>query len=215
MNRKLVGITTQAHEVWEEHSEWHSFNINRIMRISVFCSILLFCFLAKGQTFDTEFKYPDSSGKNVIIQNSLPKGGLKYSDPEGSEYAYVVFWTRITNQSDSSKEIEISFSSDTYQLIQSFDTRFKLFIPSNRMTLDKEHLFLYGLSDLKSVLDAGFNQKSGIQHMIDPNDSYLFYVVALFDKRVDGVVRAGFSLKGQKIIYTINGTEIECGSILK
>lgn len=184
------------------------------MRIPIVCTLLLFCFLAKGQTFDTEFKYPDSSGKNVIIQNSLPKGGLKYSDPEGNEYVYAVFWTRITNQSDSSKEIEIQFSSDSYQHIRSFDTQFKLILPSDKMTLDKEPSFLYGLSEIKSVLDRNINDQHEVKRVIEANDSFSFYVVALFNKGVEGVVRAGFSLRGKEIIYAINGTEIPCGRIM-
>ena len=47
---------------------------------------------------DTRFEYADDTGKYLIIENSLPKGGLKYTYPNGEEYVYAIFWARITNE---------------------------------------------------------------------------------------------------------------------
>ena len=54
-----------------------------------------------GQNFHTEFKYDDSLNKGISIQNSYPKGGQKYTAPNGKEYIYLVFWTCIKNETDS------------------------------------------------------------------------------------------------------------------
>ena len=45
----------------------------------------------------TKYEYTDSMGKRLIIQNGLPRGGLRYTDPKGEVYAYAIFWTRIIN----------------------------------------------------------------------------------------------------------------------
>ena len=38
----------------------------------------------------TKYKYTDSNGGSVTIQNSLPKGGMKYTDLNGEVYNYAV-----------------------------------------------------------------------------------------------------------------------------
>jgi len=46
---------------------------------------------------DTEFQYSDSSGKGVIIQNSVPRAGgdadekCRYTDSTGKKYRYAIF----------------------------------------------------------------------------------------------------------------------------
>ena len=47
------------------------------------------------KTFDhkdiyTEYKYIDSSGRKVLIQNGFPRGGEKYTDINGDNYNYAV-----------------------------------------------------------------------------------------------------------------------------
>ena len=41
----------------------------------------------------TKYEYTDSIGQSLIIQNSFPKGGTKYTDPNGEVYNYAVFFT--------------------------------------------------------------------------------------------------------------------------
>ncbi|WP_289659844.1 hypothetical protein [Flavobacterium panacagri] len=55
----------------------------------------------KDKSIYTKYEYIDSEGKNLIIQNSFPKGGVRYTDPNGNEYIYAVFWTRIINETSS------------------------------------------------------------------------------------------------------------------
>lgn len=61
------------------------------------------------------------------------------------------------------------------------------------MTLEKEPLPNYGL-DLKSFLDENIDKSSELTLSISPNDSYLFYSVAISNQGINGTVRAGFEL---------------------
>ena len=84
-------------------------------------------------------------------------------------------------------------------------------------------MFNYGLTDLDSFLDNSIHKPSSLKRTINPKKSSGFYVVRLLIKpksgwqRVkadgNGTTRAGFSLKGQNLFYTLNGKEIHCGSI--
>lgn len=161
---------------------------------------------------DTKYVYADSDGNQIIIVNSLPKGGLKYSAPNGIEYVYAVFWTRITNETENPFELTMDFSEESYQLPSSPDRFFKLFIPSDKMTTNKEPLFNYGL-DLEKYLDNQFHKQNDFKKTISPKGVGSFYVITLFNKGVDGTLRTGLSLKGQKILYRVNDKEIESGYI--
>lgn len=81
----------------------------------------------------------------------------------------------------------------------------------------------YGLTDLGAFLDSSINKPSSLKRTINPKKSSSFYAVRLAiilesdSRRVkedgNGTTRAGFSLKGQNLIYTLNGNEILCGRI--
>ena len=161
---------------------------------------------------DTKYVYTDIDGKQIIIENSLPKGGLKYSDPNGEEYVYAVFWTRISNETDNSFELLLNFPADSYDLPSSPDRYFNVLIPSDKMKSDKEHLFNYGL-DLNSFLDSNLNKPTSLKRTIVPQASSSIYVVVLFNKGVDGVLRTGLSINEQNLNYRINDKEIRCGEI--
>jgi hypothetical protein len=126
---------------------------NRLMRIFIIITLLTICLTAIGQTsIDTESKYTRSDVKGVTIQNSFPKGGLKYTDHNGKVYVYAVFWTRIINETHNPFKLAIDFPADSLELASSAGRYFKLLIPSDTMTFEKEKLFNYGLSDLESFL---------------------------------------------------------------
>ena len=36
-----------------------------------------------NEKYHTKYEYTDSIGKSLIIQNSFPRGGIKYTDPNG------------------------------------------------------------------------------------------------------------------------------------
>ncbi len=159
----------------------------------------------------TKYEYNDTFGKKLIIENSLPKGGLKYTSPNGKNYVYAIFWTRITNETANPFEFSMDFPAESIKLPSSTDNNFKIYLPADKMTLDKKPLFDYGFTSLESFLDRELYKSSSMQGTINPKDSKMFYVIILFDHGVDGVMRAGFSLKGENLHYIINDKEIQCG----
>jgi hypothetical protein len=183
------------------------------MKLLISFTIFLSSFNTLGQNFHTEFKYDDSLNKGISIHNSYPKGGQKYTAPDGKEYLYLVFWTCIKNETHSDLALSIEFPIEPFTIPSSPEVNFNLYLPREEMTLDKEPLFNYGL-DLKLFLDKNIEKSSKLIKTIKPNDSYRFYVVVLSNKGVNGVVRTGFELQKEKLIYEINNHEINCGRII-
>ncbi|SIN92592.1 hypothetical protein [Chitinophaga niabensis] len=180
----------------------------------------------KEPNFHTRYEYTDGIGKSLIIQNSFPKAEL-YTDPNGKEYGRAIFWTRIINETDNPLELMIDFSGDPYEFPgsvgSSFVSSYNILLRPDTMTLDKEPLHNYGMTDLKSFLENSMHKPSSLKRTINPKGSSGFYVVRLLIQpesgwqRVkddgNGTTRAGFSLKGQNLFYTLNGKEVSCGSI--
>ena len=183
------------------------------MNYLIAVALFLFSFSAMGQNLHTEFKYTDSINKGISIKNSYPKGGQKYTSPNGKEYAFVVFWTCITNETNTDLEVKIDFSADSFIIPSSPNVNFNLYLPMEEMTPEKEPLLNYGLN-LKSFLDENIDKPSEMIKKISPNDSHLFYSVAISNYGVNGPIRAGFELENKALIYRINGYEINCGKII-
>ena len=172
----------------------------------------------------TKYEYTDSIGKRLMIQNGLPRGD-GYIDPNGKEYFKAMFWTRIINETDNPLELKINFPVDSYELPSLPGKYFKILVLPDTMTVDKEPLYNYGLTDLKSFLDNSIHKPSSLKRTINPKESSVFYVVILFDKGVAGPIRTGLSIKGQNLFYRISRLdstpahslmdekEINCGSI--
>jgi hypothetical protein len=169
------------------------------------------------------YKYTDSDGKSVIVQNSFPRG-IVYNDLSGKKDFTVLFWTLITNETDKPLELKIDFPIE-HEIPTSPGKYFKILLPSDTMTLDKEPLQDYGMKDLIFFIDNSIHKPSSLKRTINPKETGGFYVVILFDKGVYGSSRTGLSIKGQKIFYKVSrfeGTvehplvfekEINCGSI--
>lgn len=166
-----------------------------------------------AQKFHTEFKYDDSLNKGITIQNSYPKGGQKYIATDGKEYAFVIFWTCITNETNSDLKLKIDFSQESFTVPSSPLVNFNLYLPTEEMTIEKESLPNYGL-DLKSFLDENIDKPSELTLSISSNETHLFYSVAISNQGVNGPVRAGFELQKQNLIYKINNHEINSGQII-
>jgi len=177
---------------------------------------------AIGQTFDTQSKYTDSGGSTITIQNSFPKGMAPldaaakpgYTDTTGKYFAYVIYWTRVVNESATPLELTINFPADfpSYSYL-------KLFLPTDTMTLDKESMTNYGVADLKSFLDTNFNKPATLHRTINPKDEYLFYTAVLSSK-MGNSLRAQFVLKEHGLFYSLRGIApdldselIPCGQI--
>jgi len=173
----------------------------------------------------SKYEYADSVGKRLIIQNSFPRGGIKYTDSNGEVYVYAVFWTRIINETDNPLELKIDFPIDSYEVPSLPGKYFKILVPPDTMTLDKEPLFNHGLTDLESFLDNSIHKPSSLKRTINPKESSGFYVVTLcLIEGAHGTMRTGLSLKGQNLFYRIkvdgsksnsktSDKEIHCGSI--
>ncbi len=170
-----------------------------------------------------KYEYADSVGKRLIIQNSWSRG-IIYTDPTGQKVNKVLFWTRITNETENPLELNISFPAE-YEVPSLPGKYFKILLPSDTMTLEKEPLRDYGIKDLKSFLDNNMHKPSFLKRTIMPKESSGFYVAILFDSGVVGPFRTGLSINGQNLFYRVtryagkqgvllvDEKEINCGSI--
>ena len=171
------------------------------------------------QNIDTEFKYADSAGKDVIIQNSLPKGG-SYTNPTGNRFGYGIFWTRVINETDAPFELTVNFPADSFTIIPQHDSYLKLFLPPGKMTPDKESLYDYGATGLKTFMDTGLNKPTMLQKTINPKEEHIFYTGMLLRVPNNGPVRTGLVLKEQELFYRISIAQqldsalIPCGQII-
>lgn len=184
------------------------------------------------QFLHTHYEYEDSTGPTITIENSLPRGGLQYTDPAGKKFVYTIYWTRFSNQSADPLEVKINFPADSISLTASSDIFFKLVLPPNKVEKakkalinhkmpgtkpdisDRDPVYNYGLMDLKSVLDQRLHKPSSFHRILQPNDTVSFYVITLFNKGAKGVVRTGLSLEEEALFYTVNGKKILVGDIV-
>jgi hypothetical protein len=158
---------------------------------------------------DTERRFTDSTGLDVIIQNSLPKG-VGYTTGKGFDR---ILWTRIMNQSDTPLEVMIDFPADSFEISSSPGTYIRVFLPVDTMTVEKEELYAYGIT-------SGLGKSTPLQRTIKTKEEVLFYIGVLFC-RVGGAVRGELVLKGHGLFYNIRGvpqefdsTLIPCGQIV-
>ncbi len=148
--------------------------------------------------------YSESNYNGIILQNSFPKGGLyKGSKKKYFNYSCLVFFSRVINQTKKSIELTVDFPADEIGIPDSPNTFVKLFLSSDKMTLEKQSLFNYGLTDFDSL-----NNSTKIQKILQPNEEYLFYVVAVFyQTRNDiqntnrGGNRTELVLEGENLFY--------------
>lgn len=162
--------------------------------------------------FYTKYVYNQSDCTSLIIQNSFPKSGINYTDPNGKKYIYAVFWTQIINNTVNPIELTIDFPLDSFEIPSSSGNFMKLLVPSDTMTIDKEPMNDYGLK-IKYFLDNNRYKSSSLKRTIKPKSSTAFYVVPLSNRGVRGTLRTGFSLKGQNLFYSVNNKEILSGKI--
>ncbi|MEO0789291.1 MAG: hypothetical protein AAFY36_11540 [Bacteroidota bacterium] len=177
----------------------------------------MICSFAKGQNVNSEW-YSETASNGVIIQNSYPKGG-NYTGVVDKNYnhSYLVFFTRVINNTEKPMELVVHFSSDSIAIPNSPDTYVKLFLPSDTMTLDKRSLFSYGITELEF-----FEQPSEFKRVLDPREDCLFYAVAFFYQTRAGAWnherggnRAELVLKGTDLFYNMlpQIDSLHCGHI--
>ena len=170
----------------------------------------------------TDTTYASSTGKGITIQNGVPKGGnieprTPYIDSTGKQYFFAAFWTRIVNQTDTCLELKVNFPGDSFSLSPASDPYLKLFLPPDTMTIDKLPLYSYGLTGMKSYVDANFSNATGMSKIIKPNEEHMFYIVTV-SFRAGGPARSALFLKQKELFYRISmgsygPLEIPCGTI--
>jgi hypothetical protein len=166
---------------------------------------------------DTEVKYTDSYGKVIMVYNSLPKGGGGYIDLAGEKYSYVIFWTRVVNDSPTPLDLVIKFPADSLAIFPSPDSYLRIFLPLDTMTLDKIPLGDYGLNNLQSSANAGFDKPGTLQRTLKFKEECFFYILVLIHQ-ARGTARAALVLKGQDLFYKISidpqSALIPCGHLV-
>ena len=187
------------------------------MRFNIYSILfLLICSYVKGQDIDW---YSETESNGIIIQNSFPKGG-PYKGPvkENFNHSYLVFFSRVINETGKPIEINVNFSSDAVAIPYSPDTFMKLILPRDTMTLEKRNLFSYGITELEF-----FEQSTKFQKKLEPKEECLFYVVAFFYqtsadkwKQERGGNRAELILKGRDLYYNLSPqvNSLLCGHII-
>ncbi|MBC9794887.1 hypothetical protein [Sinomicrobium weinanense] len=166
----------------------------------------------------TDTTYASPTGKGITIQNSLPKGGsiapdgTQYFDSSGKRYGFAVFWTRIINETTTPLELNINFPADSFAIFTPPDSYLKLFLPTDTLTYDKLSSYNYGLTGIKSFLDANFNKATRLQKTINPNEEHIFYVVTL-SYQAAGTPRAALILKEQDLYYSMSISPNGSGTI--
>ncbi len=156
-----------------------------------------------------EYEYADADGKRLIIQNGYPRGGTRYTGPDGEEYGYAVFWTRIINETDKPVELTIDFSGKPYDVPSLPGKYLRILVPPDTMTIDKVPLFGFGLTELPSFLDTSIYKPTSLKRTINPKESSGFFVVklSLVSEGATGggdVLRTGLILKGEDLFYRIS-----------
>ncbi len=185
-------------------------------------TITMACFLlgvtmAKAQ--HTDFKwYSETNNNGIIIQNSFPKGGpYKGATKQHFNYSYLVFFSRVINNTKKPFKLELNFAADSIGIPNSPNTFVKLFLPPDTMTLDKLDSFSYGVTQLES-----FDNPTRFKSTLNSGEDCLFYVVAIFYQTASNVQnqgrggnRAELVLKGQELFYTMSPQldSMRCGFI--
>lgn len=172
----------------------------------------------------TKYEYPDSDGKSIIIQNGFPRGE-PYTGSKGknSNYSFLIFFTRIINETAKPLELTINFPADSFATGQGGNVDMKVFLPPDTMMNEKQILYNYGGKNLESFLD--FNKPTMFQRTINPKEDCLFYIGTVFYQargttwkkdESRGGNRAELVLKGQELFYRMipQIDSLPCGHII-
>ncbi|UII27197.1 hypothetical protein LVD15_01870 [Fulvivirga maritima] len=166
----------------------------------------------------TDTTYSFSQEERIIIQNSLPKGGMiapggaQYFDTSGKKYVFAVFWTRIINESSTPIELNIHIPADSFAIFNPPNSYLKLFLPPDKLTYDKLSSFNYGLTNIKSFLDINLNKATNLRKTIAPNNEYIFYVATL-SYEATGTPRAALFMQKEALYYRMSLSPNGAGTI--
>lgn len=198
------------------------------MRLILFTLFTLTSFLSLGSchiSIEKALSFnPTDTTESLIIEHSLPRGNGSldatgrngYNDPSGKNFAYRVFWVSVINKNAASVEFSMNFPANSFDISGQPKGYVKFFLPPGTMTPEKESMFDYGLTSLKSFLDTNFYKPTQLRRTIKTNEEYRFYIAAVSHLGYNGVVRGELVLKGQNLFYKINMLDslLPCGSIV-
>ncbi|MEM6772095.1 MAG: hypothetical protein AAF597_16080, partial [Bacteroidota bacterium] len=82
--------------------------------------------------------YSQTTTNGITIQNSYPSGG-RYPGPStiGYNQSYLVFHTRMVNETETPLTLELNFLGEAIAIPHSPDTYLNLFLPADTMALAK------------------------------------------------------------------------------
>lgn len=166
---------------------------------------------------DTENRHTDSIGKELVIHNSLPRGGGPVLNLGSKKYSYVVFFTRLVNESSKPLELSIQFPTDSFAIFRSHSSHVRIFLPADTMTLNKINSTDFGLTNLQSLLDKKLAGSKQLKKTIPPAGEWLFYSLVLINN-AQGTARSAYVVKGNDLFYKIKIGEdsalIPCGRLV-
>ena len=149
---------------------------------------------------DKEETYSTTGGKILKVMSSLPKGGGDYIELGGKKYSYVIFWTRIVNQSKSEITLDIKLPFDSLGIFSSKRSYMRLVLPPNKMDSDKVLQGDYGLTNLQSIINSDMAKSNAFYRTIKPKKDCYFYVIELLHQ-VRGTARSAISVAGENLFY--------------
>ncbi len=150
----------------------------------------------------TENQYRTPTNQPITIQNGYPKGGLRYTAPDGEVYSYAVFWSRIINATDDALVLHIDLSAEAHPIINVPGAYFQILVPEDTMTLDRMDLPTYGLEGIPTWLDAHRLRPSAFERTIRPHEaSGLYFILLISVEEATGMTRTSLLLRGQDLVY--------------
>ena len=158
----------------------------------------------------SKYYYLNSDGQQIIIENSLPKGGFLKNIPYSDRRFYAVFWTQIINETDNSIKLTFRIPNKDFELYSSPGTFFNLFISNDTINTEMKYQFNYGL-DIENLIESNRNQKLEINKIIYPKTSSSLFLISLFNHGVNGPIRTELKFDNCKLNYRVNELEINVG----
>lgn len=153
----------------------------------------------------SQSEYAVAGGGQVLIQNGLPKGGIRLTDSKGDQYSVVVFWNRILNETDSVRKVRMKVPQQAYAIPSLPGHYYKVVVPPDTMTPEKTSASFYGLKKIEALLNNQLAGSESIQRKIAPHGSTGFYVVIFgLSEGAHGTMRTELSLKGTDLFYRMN-----------
>lgn len=158
----------------------------------------------------SKYYYLNSDGQQIIIENSLPKGGFLKNIPYSDNRFYAVFWTQIINETDNSIKLTFRIPNKDIQLYSSPGRFFNLLISNDTINTEMKYQFNYGL-DIESLIERNRNQKFEINKNIYPKTSSSLFFISLFNHGINGPIRTELKFDNCKLNYRVNELEINIG----